>query len=162
MLWDGKPNNQPRYFPVGQAFLDLPGRLLVLGGMLLMLLGTRRGQPERWVWWVWLGIGWSATQLLTTNTPDMARGIIFLPALIAFTAFSIDWLIKHVCAWPSPWPALIGGLGAFLLLWQSGASFQYYLAWQMTDEYRNISMPYVLREEFPFWQAAVELSLIHI
>lgn len=156
VLWDGKPNNQPRYFPVGEALLDLPVRLLVFGGMLGMLLGARQGQPERWLWWIWLGIGWSITQLLTTNTPDMARGIIFLPALIAFTSFSIDWLVKYVRTWPGPWPTLIGGLAALLLLWQTSATFQSYLAWQMTDEYRNISRPYVLQEEFPFWQAEVE------
>jgi 4-amino-4-deoxy-L-arabinose transferase-like glycosyltransferase len=84
MFWDGDMSTKPDYHPVGSPFLDLLSRALLFAGLLLSLRRARgAGRPEIWLWWLLLGIGWFATQVLTRNTPDAARGTIFLPALLS-------------------------------------------------------------------------------
>jgi hypothetical protein len=93
--WDGTVNNTAQYSPVHEPQLGRVTGILVLFGMALSVALARiRRQPETCLWWLMLFSGWAFTQLLTVETPNGARGIVYVPALVAFAAPCLDELMS--------------------------------------------------------------------
>lgn len=97
--WDGSVNRAPRYTPVGEPQLDrLTGLLTLLGMVLSFMLARLKTRFETWLWWLMLLFGWALTQLLTSGTPNGARGVGYLPTFIYFAGIGIDALMRAVLA----------------------------------------------------------------
>lgn len=160
--WDGRFNNTPQYTPVGEPQLSGFTGLLVLGGMLLTLALPRyRAQSETWLWWLMLLMGWVFTQLLTVNTPNGARGIGYMPALVYFAGPSLDWLARQVAELAQtrrrPWlgRSLAVALTTIFVVCAGAWSVFHYVSWQSKPETRLARYPYLTATEFPEWAADI-------
>jgi 4-amino-4-deoxy-L-arabinose transferase-like glycosyltransferase len=156
VLWDGSYSNNPRYNPPFEPLLDPLTRWLTLAGMVLSLLVLRlRGAPETWLWWSLLLVGWFFTQVLTTGTPDGARGTICGPALFFFAGVSLDWL-DRLLARRGTWPRalLLASLGLFVVA-AGVTNVLRYVEWQSSQDAREMRQPYVRVDEFPAWVVMV-------
>ena len=143
------PRYLGRYTPLGEPFLDLATGYLVLAGIFLSLFWRRtRRRPETWLWWVMLLVSWGLTQVLTSETPDAARGVGWMPALLYFAAVSIEGLY-----------ALIGRLGlleqriavgavAVCALQIVGWNVISYVGWQSDPGTRALRHPYIETQLF--------------
>ena len=154
--WDGRFNNTPQYTPVGEPQLSRFTGLLVLGGMILTLASRRfREQSETWLWWIMLSLGWVFTQLLTVDTPNGARGIGYMPALIYFAGPSLDWLARETAQlvktrrrpWLSKWlPAV---LSTIVVVCAGAWSVSHYVSWQLEPRTRLARYPYLTAARVP-------------
>jgi DNA-binding beta-propeller fold protein YncE len=108
------------------------------------------------LWWLLLLIGWFVTQVLTTHTPDPARGTIMIPALFFFTALSIDWLAQAIAGLRSRVRLPVAALGVLVLVTLGCSTISRYVAWQAAPEARDARQPYLRVDEMPDWVAAVK------
>ena len=164
--WDGAVNNTAQYSPAGEPQLDRPTGLLVLLGMVLTLAVRRwRGQAETWLWWLMLLAGWGLTQLLTVGTPNGARGVGYMPALVYFAGVGLDGPLRLLAWLAARWGRARGALtavrsaaaavlaGAILLAGYGNVT--HYVAWQNQPRTRQDRHLYVTTREFPAWAADV-------
>jgi len=156
--WDGSVNNTPQYSPVGEPQLDRIEGLLTLAGMVLtFLVAAVRRQPETWLWWLMLLVGWGLTQLFTVNTPNGARGIGYMPTLIYFTGVTLDIVIslventlKRTRALPVFRYSSISAI-IVLVLFTGVSNIKQYIDWQNTPHTRQDRYLYITAREFPQW-----------
>lgn len=161
--WDGTANRAPRYTPVGEPQLErLTGLLTLLGMVLSFLLVRLKTRFETWLWWLMLLFGWALTQLLTSGTPDGARGVGYLPTLIYFAGVGIEALMRGLSAFISGrFPTairaqrLVPACFTLVVLLISYTNIVRYVTWQTTPEARVWRMPYVTVREFPEWAASI-------
>jgi 4-amino-4-deoxy-L-arabinose transferase-like glycosyltransferase len=174
--WDGGVNNTAQYTPVGEPQLAPVTGWLVLAGMLLsVLLPGMRRRPETWLWWIMLLTAWAATQLLTVGTPNGARGIVYLPALVYFAAVTLQAVldlaalllkrltpavakddgrrttVTHYASRITHYAPL--AVTAALVLLVGFASVEHYWSWQSKPRTRQDRWEYVTTSEFPAWVA---------
>jgi 4-amino-4-deoxy-L-arabinose transferase-like glycosyltransferase len=160
--WDGSVNNTAQYTPVGEPQLDPPTGWLALAGFLLSLAvpGFRR-RPETWLWWVMLLTAWVMTQLLTVGTPNGARGVIYLPALIYFAAMTLkaalilaDRVRKRLGTLRLVYQVSVAVVTVLVLI-VGFANVDHYRSWQLSPRTRQDRWEYATAEEFPAWTAWV-------
>jgi 4-amino-4-deoxy-L-arabinose transferase-like glycosyltransferase len=154
MMWGEATINNKRYAPVGQALLEPITRILLLAGMLLSFWQRRR--VETWLWWLLLIIGWFVTQVLTTHTPDPARGTIMIPAMFFFAALSIDWLAQAIARLRGRVRLPVAALGVLLLIAIACTTLHRYVVWQSIPDTREARQPYIQIDEIPDWVATVK------
>jgi 4-amino-4-deoxy-L-arabinose transferase-like glycosyltransferase len=164
-FWVGSFNNMPSHFPPGEPLLDPVTGLLVLGGMIASLVLRRfRSRFETWLWWSVFLVGWFFTEVITEHTPDGARGIGWMPALLFFAAVSVELVVR----WdPRALLASIGdsrlqayqqtavivvSIGALVV---ASADFAHYVRWSNLPETRRARDPYIAKWEFAAWSAAI-------
>jgi hypothetical protein len=161
--WDGRVNSTPQYFPMLEPQLDpITGAFTCAGMILTLVLARLRGTPETWLWWLMLLCGWGLTQLLTTNTPNGARGIGYMPTLIYFAAVSLDMMVAGIRRAANRLgttrrfvePLGLGAL-AVIVLGVGAANLQHYVDWQSSRATRAARYLYVTAKEFPSWSARV-------
>jgi len=160
--WDGSVNNTPQYSPLGEPQLDRITGALALAGMVLTLaVGKLRRRGETWLWWFMLLAGWMLTQLLTAHTPNGARGIGYMPALIFFAAVALDTLIQALSTLAAArrWPPIAGtaavGLVSVAVIVVGFANVAHYVQWQSEPKTRQQRYIYLTVEEFPRWAADI-------
>lgn len=164
--WDGPVNNTPQYSPVGEPQLDrVAGLLALLGMALTFALGRLRRQAATWLWWLMLLSGWSVTQLLTTSTPNGARGVGYMPTLLFFAGVglaAIERGLIYLAARGSPKgslaqmarPLAITALAAAICA-AGYANVRHYVEWQNKPHTRMERYLYVTEREFPEWSAMI-------
>ncbi len=160
--WDGSVNNTAQYSPVGEPQLDRPTGLLVLVGMMLTIwVGTLRGRPETWLWWLMLLAGWALTQLTTVGTPNGARGIGYMPTLVYFAGVSLEeilvglgYISTRVGGVLVATRLLVAALVAAIFL-AGYANVKHYTDWQNTPHTRLDRYLYITAREFPEWAADI-------
>ena len=160
--WDGRVNNNAQYSPVGEPQLDRMTGPLALGGMALTLLfGMFRRQSETWLWWIMLLTGWAFSQLITTGTPNGARGIVYMPTLIYFGGVGIEGIVlllryigREVSRSPIFQPLSFSAL-AWIVLIAAFVNVKHYIDWQSMPQTRQDRHLYVTIREFPDWSADI-------
>jgi len=161
--WDGRVNNTAQYSPVGEPQLDRTTGLLVLvGTALTILVGTLRARPETWLWWLMLLAGWALTQLLTVGTPNGARGLGYMPALVYFAGVSLEGIVvglRHIIPARADWVLvvrrlLVAALVVAILL-VGYANVKHYIDWQNMPHTRQDRYLYITAQEFPEWSAHI-------
>jgi hypothetical protein len=160
--WDGRVNNTAQYSPVGEPQLDRITGLLVAVGMFLTLSSARlRTRPETWLWWLMLLAGWGLTQLPTVGTPNGARGVGYMPALIYFTALSLEGLMVAMRrisgrAASAPLARRLSVAGLVLAILFTGyLNVRHYVDWQSLPRTRQDRYLYITAREFPMWAADI-------
>jgi hypothetical protein len=156
--WVGGVNATGRYTPFGEAQLDVLTGALVLGGLLLSLFWPKlRGRPETWLWWVMLLVSWTLTQVLTTNTPDGARGVGWLPVLFFFAACALEALVLLVGRLPIELQRHMaaGGLAVVTLLVCAG-NVVHYIEWQNSPRTHRYRQPWIETDRFSYFAAEVK------
>jgi 4-amino-4-deoxy-L-arabinose transferase-like glycosyltransferase len=157
-LWVGSVNHTGRYTPFGEAQLDPVMGGLVLAGVFLSLLWPRvRRRPETWLWWAMLLVSWTLTQVLTTLTPDGARGVGWLPALFFFAACAIEGLASVSKRLPVALQqrVVVGGLAVGLLLVSLG-NVTHYIEWQESPDTHFYRQPWIETDRFAYFAAEVK------
>lgn len=156
--WDGRVNNRPQYSPVGEPQLDRFTGALALAGMILTFgIGRLRRAPETWLWWLMLLCGWALTQLITMGTPNGARGIGYMPALVFFPGASIHELelffgrLRIRAQRLALVHALTSGTAAACVLFASCVNVIHYVDWQSQPRTRGARYIYITTAEFPVW-----------
>ncbi|RYG73425.1 hypothetical protein EON80_03285 [bacterium] len=151
-FWRGSPNNRARYLPIGLPSLDRISGLFLAAGMLVSVLRHRyRSRFETGLWWTMLLVSWGLTQLLSTNTPDPARGVGWMPTLYFFVALGLDILIRrsrsktHLACYIIPSLVVLIGL----------ANVRLYVDWQSDSKVREARQPYIRPDEFEKWKSEV-------
>ncbi len=160
--WDGSVNNTAQYSPVGEPQLDRTTGLLSLAGMVLtILVGTLRGRPETWLWWLMLLTGWALTELLTVGTPNGARGIGYMPTLVYFVGVGLDAIVlgltqitARVSRFQIARRLSVAALVAAILL-VGFANVKHYIDWQNKPHTRQDRYLYITAREFPQWSADI-------
>ncbi|HEY0070445.1 MAG TPA: SMP-30/gluconolactonase/LRE family protein, partial [Chloroflexia bacterium] len=156
--WVGSVNYTPRYTPLEEAQLDPVTGGLVLAGILLSLLWPKlRRRPETWLWWTMLLVSWTLTQVLTTETPDGARGVGWLPTLFFFAACAIEgpvWLSGRLPIALQQRMA-VAGLAMSLLLVSVG-NVVHYIEWQASPGTHFYRQPWVETDRFAYFAAEVK------
>ena len=152
--WDGNVNNTWQYTPGGEPQLDRPTGWLTLAGLLLSLaLPALRRRPETWLWWCMLLAAWAPTQLLTVGTPNGARGVIYVPALLYFAAAGLESALSLA---GREWSRrLAEAAAAALVLYFGLANILHYWSWQTNPRTRQARWIYITTSEFPDWSAWV-------
>lgn len=156
--WVGSVNNTGRYTPFSEAQLDVLTGALVLSGLLSSLLWPKlRRRPETWLWWVMLLISWTLTQVLTTNTPDGARGVGWLPVLFFFAACTLEGLVLLLGRLPIALQrgVAVGGLAAVALLVCAG-NVARYIQWQDSPRTHLFRQPWIETDRFSYFAAEVK------
>jgi 4-amino-4-deoxy-L-arabinose transferase-like glycosyltransferase len=164
--WDGRVNNTAQYSPVGEPLLDRFTGILTLAGMLLtVILASLRRQPETWLWWLMLLTGWLLIQVLTTNTPNGARGVGYVPTFIYFAGAGLDSLVRLInyvsskTIMQSNWTYVARQFAAALLagvvLFAGYSNVKHYVDWQTKPHTREERYLYITAREFPQWSAAI-------
>jgi hypothetical protein len=162
--WNGRVNNTPQYTPAREPQLErFTGFLVLMGMVLTFILGSFRGRPETWLWWLMLLAGWTITQILTTNTPNGARGIGYMPAFIFFAGVSLHALqqgISNVLSRKIPYADYATKYLAFailtgLILWIGYLNVAHYVNWQTAPQTREARYLYVTAREFQDWSAKI-------
>jgi hypothetical protein len=174
-FWIGRFNNMPSHFPVGEPMLDPVTGVLVLVGMLASLaVPAFRRRFETWLWWSIFVVGWFFTEVITEHTPDGARGIGWMPALLFFGALTVELLVRLVGQSPF---ALVGrqdqmvrsiqrralvGVMCAVAVVVSGADVVHYVTWSNLPETRRMRDPFVYVAEFQPWSSAlIQLAQQH-
>jgi 4-amino-4-deoxy-L-arabinose transferase-like glycosyltransferase len=153
-LWDGSVNNTPQYTPVGESLLDTVTAALVVAGMVLSVVVPRlRKRPETWLWWVMLLVAWFSTQVLTTGTPNGARGMGYMPTLLFFTAATLDTLLRLFSRAPAWAHGAAVTVAAFVVLGVALWNVNHDVEWQNSPLTRQARYVYVTTAEFPRWAA---------
>ena len=80
-----------RYRAPGQSWLDPASAALYLAGMAVALARRRTGMA---LWWCLLLIPLAATQVLSSDTPDGARGLAAVAPMYVFVAVTLDALLR--------------------------------------------------------------------
>ncbi len=152
--WDGSVNNTWQYTPGGEPQLDRPTGWLTLAGLLLSLaLPALRRRPETWLWWCALLAAWAPTQLLTVGTPNGARGVIYVPALLYFAAAGLDSVLSLA---RREWGRRLAvAVAAPLVLFFGLSNVGHYWSWQTNPRTRQSRWVYITASEFPEWLAWV-------
>lgn len=161
--WDGEVNNAPRYTPVGEPQLEqITGLLTLLGMVLSFALAHLRTRYETWLWWLMLLCGWALTQLLTSNTPDSARGVGYMPTFIYFAGVGLDAILRGISTLItklSPNAVLAQRIApaffTLVVLFIAYNNVIRYVTWQSTPNTRLMRSPYVTVQEFPEWSATI-------
>lgn len=161
--WDGTVNNAPRYSPVEEPQLErLTGILALCGMVLTFVLARLRTRFETWLWWLMLFSGWVLTQLLTSDTPDGARGIGYMPTFIYFAGVALDAVLRALSSLVSRvapntvWAQRVApAVFTLVILFVAYGNIVHYVSWQSTPNTRLVRMPYVTVQEFPEWAAAI-------
>jgi 4-amino-4-deoxy-L-arabinose transferase-like glycosyltransferase len=161
--WDGRVNNTPQYSPVGEPQLDtFTGWLVLVGIALTLTVAKLRGQAETWLWWLMLVMGWALTQLLTTGTPNGARGIGYMPTLVYFAAVGLEGVevgLRHTVTkvgWGQGARRLSIALLVAAILLVGYANVKHYVDWQNNSDTRLERYLYVTAREFPDWSTTIE------
>ncbi len=144
-----------RYVPSGSPLLDPITGLLVFVGLILSLaLARLRRRPETYLWWLMLIVCWAFTEVITTMTPDGARGVGWMPALIYFATITIEAAVLFAARLrTSRW--LPVALATAIVLITGFANINDYAHWQSQPEGRQVRAPYIANCEFPAWSAQV-------
>jgi hypothetical protein len=163
--WDGRVNNTAQYSPVAEPQLDRAAGALTLAGLILSVTLSRlRRRPETWLWWVLLLSAWVPTQLFTVATPNGARGVIYVPAFLYFSAISLDAALRFA---DRVQQRLVGrtsidwlpvAVAAALVVVASLANVHHYWSWQSRPRTRRERWIYVTASEFPAWAAWVNAA----
>ncbi len=155
-FWDGRVNHTARYTPDNESLLDPATGGLVLAGMVLSVASVRaRRRQENWLWWTMLLVAWGITEIPTANTPDGARGVGWMPALLYFSALAMEEAslfarrIVGLAGWTVPAAAGV------LVLAVGYSNVNHYVVWQSQPTVRQQRSPFVTVQEFPQWAAEV-------
>jgi hypothetical protein len=159
--WAGT-NNTAQYSPAQEPQLDRATGVLVLIGMALTAMSGRlRRRADTWLWWSMLVCGWTFTQLLTTKTPNGARGIVYVPMLISFAAVAIDEVLRviatsgEVTTTQSIGRRLAAVTVCIALVLVAYTNVRHYVDWQAKPHTRFERYLYVTTREFPQRSAAI-------
>ena len=144
-----------RYVPNGSPLLDPVTGLLVFVGFVLSFALTRlRRRPETYLWWVMLIICWAFTEVVTTSTPDGARGVGWMPALIYFATIAIEAGVLFAARLRAQrWLPIAIAVAVILIVGIN--NINNYVYWQSLDYSRYVRAPYIADCEFPDWAALV-------
>lgn len=155
--WVGEVNKTGRYTPYGEPQLDVVIGVLVLAGMVITIaLPKMRRRAETWLWWVMLLVSWTLTQVLTTNTPDGARGVGWLPVLFYFAGGATEALVLLSVRFPILLRrAAVAVMAAGILLVAYG-NVIHYIAWQASPAAHFYRMPWVETDRFAYFAAEVK------
>lgn len=156
--WDGSVNNTAQYTPAHEPQLDPATGWLSLAGLVLSgVVSALRRRPETWLWWSVLVAAWFPTQILTVATPNGARGVVYVPALLYFAAVALDTgLLLASRAWKRPGGSPVVGrlpvaVVSALVLLTGFANVGHYWSWQSSARTRQDRWEYVAASEFPAW-----------
>jgi hypothetical protein len=142
-LFEAGHHVDKRYFPPDLPLLD--------GARLgLLALGAAASLRRLWqtgIWWLALLVPVALTQLLSTGTPNLARGIAALPILHLFIALGMG------CAWRQTgrWRKTASVLLASLTLVLAAADVRQYANWAQNPELTRVLQPAVDLEDFDEW-----------
>lgn len=136
-------DTRPRYSPFGKPLLAPLTAALFLLGMIVCALRRKAA-----LWWLMLLVPWVLTQVLTTNSPDAARGIGMLPAVYFFVAAGADQLWR-LRVGRCVRPALLAGAAVTALFTATG-----YFQWAASGPALAARQPSVSLAELPAWRAA--------
>jgi hypothetical protein len=160
--WVGRVNNTPQYTPVGEPQLDqISGALAFLGMILTLAVVAFRRRGETWLWWLMLVSGWTLTQVLTTNTPNGARGVGYMPTYLYFAGIGIEGIVRTIASDGSGMSRAVWArrvsipVSVALVLAAGYANVAHYVAWQSNPQTRQARYLYVTSREFPEWSEAI-------
>ncbi len=140
-----------RYKAPGQTWLDPVSSLLFLGGLVVSLF--RRDLCL--LWWCLLLVPLSLTQVLSTGTPDGARGLQAVAPMYLFAALAIDSLLR---AFPRRLWRLELAFPAIAALIVAN-NINTYRAWIDTPDSQAVRQPAVLACDFDHWIQLTEHAL---
>jgi hypothetical protein len=144
--------------------------LTLLGMALTVVLPRFRKRYETWLWWLMLLSGWGLMQLLTVATPNSARGIGYMPALIFFAGVSLDAVMRWLSSlmtrmslksrWVKSLKPLVPALLTVAIIWAGYANIVHYVEWQNKPHTRVERHLYITTQEFPEWSATIESLVV--
>ncbi len=142
-----------RYLPKGDALLDVVTGLLMLGGMVYSVISVAvRRRYETWLWWLMFLVSWVSTELITSGTPDGARGIGWMPTLFFFVAAGIEGLTALLRGATLRAPHLAIAVPTTLVITAGLYNIFHYIEWQDQPDTRATRQPYVEVGAFPAWR----------
>jgi len=133
-----------RYKPPGQGWLDPVGTLLYWGGL---VLAARRARTLA-LWWLIFLIPLGITQLLTTGTPDGARGLVAIAPMYFFAALAIEWLLRRL----SRYGGVVQGGALAVVLFVAAINVATYVEWVDSPASQTARQPAVPSEQFYTWR----------
>ena len=136
-----------RYLRMDKGPLPKPTTLLLALGLVLSLFRWR----DTWLWWVFLLVPFTLTQVLTTGDLNGARGVIFVPMLYLFVGLTLQTLWQALTAAARPLAALVV-VGALAL---ATSSARQYFEWIQLPRVVDDLQPAIPVAEFKDWQAFV-------
>lgn len=143
LVLDPTLRGNARYSGPDRAPLDPLSGTLYVGGLVLAMLSFSQSALWLALWVVPL----AATQVPTTNIPDLARAIAALPACFLFVGLGVERLVRSV-AGPLLWAAVLLTVPAI-----GWANWQAYTSWMATPAAAQAREPAVDYDEFHAWQA---------
>lgn len=143
-----------RYIPPSRGFLDVGTALFFWTGLSASLLYWRRTV----LWWLML-LALLVPQVLSTGTPDGARGVAAAPFMYLFVGLGINGFFEGLSmlgrrmkfsrlVLPVVTLALVTLLT--LIVW---ANVRGYFSWMQSHQALRTREPAVDRQLFPYWQA---------
>lgn len=143
LVLDPTLEGNPRYLGPNRSSLDGATGTLYVGGLALAAWG--RGGSA--LWWSLLLVPLAATQILTTNIPDLARSIAALPAAFLFVGVAIDRLLRGAPLGPLVRAAVIVAVPAI-----GWSNWQEYTSWLATPAAAQARQPAIEYGEVDEWR----------
>ncbi|MBM3933602.1 MAG: hypothetical protein FJ319_04775 [SAR202 cluster bacterium] len=139
-----------RYIAPGRGALDLGTAIIFWVGMIVSFRRLR----ETAIWWIMFLFMVLPIQVLSTGTPDLARGVGSAPFFFLFVALGLDWVFKLMQA---------KAIQDFRPLMQAGVAISLalivlcnvtgYFGWVNSEASRGARQPAVENAEFAIWQS---------
>lgn len=136
-----------RYLRVDAGPLAAPTTMLLAAGLLLSVFWA----AETWLWWVFLLVPYTLTEVMTAGFLNGARGVIFVPVLYLFVGLALHALWRFTTLLFRPLAAAIV-VGAIAL---SISTTQQYFEWIQAPKTVEDLEPAIPVAEFDEWQAYV-------
>jgi 4-amino-4-deoxy-L-arabinose transferase-like glycosyltransferase len=135
-----------RYNPIHRGPLDRVSTYLFWGGLIAAAILWRK----TYTWWPFF-IPLFVVEVLSTNTPSLARGIIFAPFYFLFIGLLFDWLI-HLLPRNTARYGLLLGVAAVVAL-VAFFNVRDYFDWQTIPYVQAQRLPGIDRCEFNMFQS---------
>ncbi len=149
VLMDGsfQGGTQGRYKAPGDGWLDPLSTLLYLAGLVLSVLTIQRLKACA-LWWCLLLIPLGITQLLTSGTPDGARGLPAVAPMYFFAALVIEQLLRLKWSrdrWLQRGAVTVAALIVTFNVWT-------YVAWVDSPGAQQVRQPAVPVDGYYIWR----------
>ena len=135
-----------RYGPFGRAPLDTIAAYLFWGGLIVAALRWRR----TFTWWPFFAPLFIA-EVFSVGTPDLGRGIIFVPFYFLFIGVLFDELLRWL---RGPIARSVAGLAVVgVVAFVATTNVHDYFDWQDQPTTQALRMPGIAGCEFDLWRS---------